>query len=133
LQKFPARTFTVETALDFSHAQPGEEAGLIVAGETSMVLALEKTASGTQLILRSDSAKKVLQSGVADIVRLLVAVEDGGRCTFSFAFADGPIPVNEILQAKKGVWIGAKAGLYSVRRQKSQSPGHADFDYFRFK
>ena len=32
LQKFPARAFTVETALDFSGAQPGEEAGLIVAG-----------------------------------------------------------------------------------------------------
>jgi len=133
LQKFPAPAFSVETALDFSHAQPGEEAGLVIAGESSMVLALEKTPTGTQLILRGDSAKKILQSGAPDIVRLRVAVAEGGRCAFSYAFADGPIPIEEIFQAKKGVWIGAKVGLYSVRRQKSQPAGHADFDYFRFK
>ncbi len=133
LQKFPARAFTVETALDFSHAQPGEEAGLIVAGESSVVLALEKTAAGTQLILRNDSGKKVLQSGVPDSIRLQATVEDGGRCTFSFAFAEGLVPVSETFQAKKGVWIGAKVGLYSVRRQEPESAGHADFDYFLFK
>ena len=133
MQKFPARTFTVETALDFSHAQPGEEAGLVVAGESSMALALEKTDSGTQLILRTDTVKKVLQSGAADVVRLRVAVEDGGRCTFSFAFAGGFIPANDTFQAKKGVWIGAKVGLYSVCCQKGRDVGHADFDYFRFQ
>jgi len=133
LQKFPARAFTVETSLDFSHAQVGEEAGLIIAGEASAVLALEKTSAGTQLILRTDSAKKIVQTGVPNIIRLLVTVEDGGRCVFSFSFVDGPIPVDETFQAKKGVWIGAKVGLYSVCRQQNPSPGHADFDFFRFK
>jgi beta-xylosidase len=133
LQKFPARAFTVEASLDFSHAQIGEEAGLIIAGESSAVLALEKTVSGTQLILRTDTAKKVLRTGVPETIRLIVTVEDGGRCTFSFSFVDGPTPVGQIFHAKKGVWIGAKVGLYSVRRQKSESAGYADFDYFRFK
>ena len=133
LQKFPARTFTVETELDFSQAQFGEEAGLIIAGEASAVLALEKTEHGTHMIFRTDTAKKLLQTGVPDIVRLLVTVEEGGRCTFSVSLADGPIPISENFQAKKGVWIGAKVGLYSVRRQKAEPAGHADFDYFRFK
>ena len=133
LQKFPARSFTVETSLDFSQAQPGEEAGLIVAGESSMALVVEKTAFGTQLILRHDSGKKVLQTSVPDTIRLQVTVEEGGRCAFSFAVVDGPVAIDERFPAKKGVWIGAKVGLYSVRRQKGQSAGHADFDYFRFK
>src|SRR6185312_6203123 len=133
LQKFPARAFIVETSLDFSHAQPGEEAGLVVAGESSMALALEKTASGAQLVLRNDSAKKILQSSVSDLIRLQVTVEDGGHCKFSSSVADAPTYVSEIFQARKGVWIGAKVGLYSVRHQKNQPAGHADFDHFRFK
>jgi beta-xylosidase len=133
LQKFPARAFAVETFLDFSHSQPGEEAGLIIAGECSLALAMEKTASGTQLVLRSDSGTKILQSGSADKIRLQVIVEDGARCTFGFAVVDGPLTADEKFQATKGVWIGAKVGLYSVRRKKNQPIGHADFDYFRFK
>jgi beta-xylosidase len=133
LQKFPAHAFTVETSLDFSAAQPGEEAGLVVAGESSAALALENTGSGKQLILRIDSAKKILRTGLPEVIQLRVTVEYGGRCTFSFATVDGPIVIDEKFEAKKGVWIGAKIGLYSVRRHDNQPAGHADFDYFRFK
>jgi beta-xylosidase len=133
LQKFPARAFMVETALDFSAAQPGEEAGVIVVGESFAAFALEKTDSGAHLVLRINGVKKTIRAGIPDIIQLRVAVEEGGRCRFSFAIVDGPISIDETFQAKKGVWIGAKIGLYSLRRHKNQPAGHADFDYFRFK
>jgi beta-xylosidase len=133
LQKFPARAFMVETALDFTAAQPGEEAGLIVAGESFAAIALEKSESGTQLVLRIDGVKKILRAEMPETVQLRVAVEEGGRCRFSFATVEGPISIDETFQAKKGVWIGAKIGLYSLRWYRNQPAGHADFDYFRFK
>jgi hypothetical protein len=133
LQKFPARAFTVETALDFTAAQPGEEAGLIVAGESFAAFVLEKTDSGVHLVLRIDGVKKIIRAGMPDIIQLRVALEDGGRCRFSFVTVDGPSSIDETFQARKGVWIGAKIGLYSLRRHKNQLVGHADFDYFRFK
>ena len=34
--------------------------------------------------------------------------------------------------ARKGVWIGAKVGLYSQKRHQHKPSGHADIDYFRF-
>jgi hypothetical protein len=64
---------------------------------------------------------------------LQIAVEDGGRCRFSFATVDGPIPVDGTFQAKKGVWIGAKVGVFSLKRRTDEAAGHADFDYFRFR
>jgi len=132
LQKFPARAFTVETSLDFSHAQPGEEAGLIVAGQSFAALALEKTESGHQLILNIDGAKTVVRSGLPGAIHLRVAVADGGRCHFSFVSAGETVALPETFLAKKGVWIGAKIGLYSLAHRKNQPAGHADFDYFRF-
>ena len=67
-----------------------------------MALTLEKTGTGTHLILRTDSAKKVLQSDVPDNVRLQVAVEDGGRCTFSFALVDATHSSQRNIPSKKG-------------------------------
>ncbi len=133
LQKFPARAFTLETSLDFSSARPGEEAGVIVAGQASAALAIQKTDSDIQLVLNFDGAQTVVRTVVTEVVQLRVTVADGGRCTFSFSTVDGPIALPETFQATKGVWIGAKIGLYALTRRKNQPPGHADFDYFRFK
>jgi hypothetical protein len=58
---------------------------------------------------------------------LRVMVGDGGLCRFSFADSVGSWrELPETFQSKQGVWIGAKAGLYSIGH------GHADFDHFRF-
>jgi beta-xylosidase len=132
LQKFPARAFTVETSLDFSAAQPGEEAGLIVAGESFAALSLERMSSDTQLVLRINGARKVIREKMPDAIQLRVAVADGGRCAFSFVTTAGPVTVDENFQATKGVWIGAKVGLYSMKHLKAAPSGHADFGYFRF-
>jgi beta-xylosidase len=132
LQKFPARNFTVETFLEFAPEQVGEEAGLIVAGDSCAAFALEKTDDGNQLVLRIDAVQKFLQPNMPNTVQLRVAVADGGLCRFSYSTADGFVSIPQTFQAWKGVWIGAKVGLYSVKRQKAGATGHVDVDYFRF-
>jgi beta-xylosidase len=132
LQKFPARSFTVETLLEFEPQQPEEQAGLIVTGGLFASLALERKSAGNQLVMRINGVTKFVRDNMPSAVRLRVAVRDGGLCEFSFATSDGFETIRETFLAQKGVWIGAKVGIYSVKHSSHGAAGHADFDFFRF-
>jgi beta-xylosidase len=132
LQKFPARTFTAETLLHFSPQQAGEEAGLIITGASSASLAIERTDFGNQIVLRIDGVPQVTQANVPTVVRLRVTVKDGGLCKFSFADRNGFETFPLTFTARKGGWIGAKVGVYSLKRQDIAPAGHVDINYFRF-
>lgn len=132
LQKLPARTFVVDTLLEFAPEQIGEETGLIVTGQAYAALAIEKTNSGNQLVLRIDGERKFSRLTTPNALRLRVSVLDGGLCLFSFAEAGDFVDIPHSYQAQKGVWIGAKVGLYSVKRAEKAPAGHVDVDYFRF-
>ena len=132
LQKFPARTFRVETSLEFSPKQIGEEAGLIIAGKAHATLALEHRDSGIYLILRFNGVEKFTRRVEQKAIPLAVTVNDGGLCTFGFGENGNSTAVSPTFAARKGVWIGAKVGLYSIKRNASAPSGHADFFYFRF-
>jgi beta-xylosidase len=132
LQKFPARSFTVEALLEFAPEHMGEEAGLIVAGQNYASLGVEKTDSGNQLVLSIEGERKFSKPATSSAVRFRVTVRDGGSCLFSFAEAGDFMEIPHSYQAQKGVWIGAKVGLYSVKRIEGVPAGHVDVDYFRF-
>lgn len=132
LQKFPARSFTAETLLHFSPQQTGEEAGLIVTGESFATLAIEKKDFGDQITLRIDGVPQIVQTNVSAILRLRVTIKDGGLCQFSFADRNGFMKFPATFAARKGAWIGAKVGLYSLKRLDTSPSGHVDINYFRF-
>lgn len=134
LQKFPARTFTIETLLDFGPKRTSEEAGLIVCGESFATLALEKNDLNNRIVLRIDGVEKFCHDNAANTVRFRTVVKDGGLCIFSFAFGRDPdfTTISQTFSARKGFWIGAKVGLYCVKRFTNQPAGHVDVDYFRF-
>lgn len=131
LQKFPARSFTVETLLEFMPQQAGEASGLIVAGESCATLALERMDTHSQLVLRINGVQKFALENLTGAVRLCVAVKDGGLSQFSFATCDTLVTIPSAFPAQKGKWIGAKVGLYSLRRLNSESAGYADVGYFK--
>jgi beta-xylosidase len=132
LQKFPARSFTAETSMEFFPHQHGEEAGLVVAGESSAALALERNEFRNQLVLHMDGNREVIHDSVPHNPILRVIVTAGGLCRFSFATNGNFVEVPRTFAARKGVWIGAKVGLYSRKRLVTGPSGFADFDYFRF-
>ncbi len=132
LQKFPARTFRVETDLDWSPGRPGEEAGLIVSGVPSASLGLHRTASGNRLILQINGQEVFGCDINGDRIRLRVEIQDGGACHWSYATTGGFIPLPQPFQARPGVWIGAKVGLYTRQSGGAAGSGFADFGYFRF-
>jgi beta-xylosidase len=133
LQKFPARSFAIETLLEFAPKQIGEEAGLIITGESFATLSLQKNNSGNQLVLRINGIQKFVHDNTPSLVKLRVAVKNGGLCIFSFAVENNFVTIPETLQAQKGVWIGAKVGLFSLKRVENTVAGHVDADYFHFE
>lgn len=132
LQKFPAPGFTVETSLDFSPCQEGEEAGLIITGQSWAAISLRRTGGRNQLWLRRDDTEAMLLADAGGQLRLRAAVNLHGTCRFSFALAGEFTTVPDTFIATKGVWIGAKTGIFATGRAANGDGGHADFDYFRF-
>jgi beta-xylosidase len=132
LQKFPARSFNFETLLEFSPGQLGEEAGLVVTGQSCAALALQHTDTGHQLVLQVDGVQKFVREGVPGAVQLRVEVREGGSCTFHFALDGRWVEIPHVYPARQGTWMGAKVGLYALKRQSPTSTGYAEFDYCRF-
>ena len=133
LQKFPASTFEVETMIEFAPTADGEEAGLVIMGRTHMALAIRRTNGANQIVVCENGTNRVIDIARGNLIKLRVAVEEGGRCRFSFACAGAELKtVPDTFQASAGIWIGAKAGIYCVARNGSAG-GYADFDYFRFQ
>jgi beta-xylosidase len=132
LQKFPARSFAVETKLEFSPGAVGEETGLVVMGHKHAAVCVRQTGQGAQVIFRKNGHDHPLEIVSAKILRFRVEVRDGGLCHFSFAVGEGNFTrIREIFQAQRGAWLGAKVGIYSLQPGRN-SPGCSDFDYFRF-
>jgi beta-xylosidase len=132
LQKFPARSFMAETLLEFFPDQTNEETGLIVTGEIFTSLALQKTSLGNRVIMRMNGVQKIILEDAPDMIKLQVTVQDGGLCTFSYVADEKAVPIPEVFAARKGVWIGAKLGLYSLKRLETAPSGYVDIKYFRF-
>jgi beta-xylosidase len=132
LQKFPARSFTVETELYLFPAQEGEEAGLVVSGEKTALFGLRYEGGKNWLVLRLNNDVQQLHCLASPVVKLRVEVHDGGRCSFHFAEANGLISLPQTFQATKGKWIGAKIGLYAIKPDGTSEAGHAEFDSLRF-
>lgn len=132
LQKFPARSFNVETALVLRPMQCGEEAGLVVIGESYASLGVLHDGRKNWIILNTIGGQKRLFETNLNTFKLQVTVESGGKCTFKFAANNKSISVLQPFQATKGKWIGAKVGLYSIKRVVNAPAGWVDIDYFRF-
>jgi beta-xylosidase len=140
LQKFPAPAFTATTALDFSGARVGDEAGLIVFGYSYAWLGLRHTSAGRQLVqithLDAHQSPAPIESAslaaTAAQVRLRVTVSADAKCRFAYSF-DGHAftAFGSEFQATVAKWVGAKVGLFASAASASATPGHADFDYFR--
>ncbi|RPI02628.1 MAG: hypothetical protein EHM64_13650 [Ignavibacteriae bacterium] len=63
---------------------------------------------------------------------LRVHVETDAVCRWSYSI-DGKdfISVGTTFTARKGLWIGAKIGLFAVSPEKENSSGRADYDWFK--
>jgi beta-xylosidase len=140
LQKFPAPEFTVTTKVTFTPRTDDEETGLIVMGLDYAYVSVKKRPEG--LVVSETIVKDAEKGGqgqasstaplMSNTFYLRVKVSRAGVCNFSYS-ADGATfsSIGAPFTARQGKWIGAKVGLFAVRRGKTRETGYADFDWFR--
>jgi beta-xylosidase len=132
LQKFPARSFTVETLLDCSGLQIGGEAGLVVMGRAHAALAIRRNEDSFQIVFRNNGSEQFQQKMPMSEITLRLRVGDSGICEFSFKMKSDYVSVPQKFQASVGEWIGAKTGIYCLKSDGLKPDGYAEFRYFRF-
>jgi beta-xylosidase len=161
-QKFPAPNFTATTKLTLSTFTPDEEAGLIVTGIDYAYLSLKKNQDGLMVFfnkcLNAESGNpeqtsvgikvqnstayfrvnvKNIKPGGTDFLKYNNAEnspEGNSLCTFSYSFDNVNYQiVDDPFAAKKGKWVGAKVGIFAIRKGKTYETGYADFDWFRIE
>jgi beta-xylosidase len=140
LQKFPAPSFTVTTAINFHPELTGERSGLVVMGRQWAFLALTKMKDGLQLGMFTgeyfQGYDKTQQIESTDIIQstcyLRVHVDEKAVCTFSYSLNGKDFNnIGKEFESVPGTWIGAKVGLYNINPNIEDSKGYADFDWFR--
>ena len=122
-----------ETILEFAAEKSGVEAGLVIAGRTCAALAMRRAGDKNQIVFRHGEKDEVLREISGGQITLRVTVADGGLCEFSFAELNHFVSVPQKFQATAGTWIGAKTGIYTLKRDSENSADHADFKCFRFR
>ncbi len=143
MQKFPAPAFTATTKVKFTPNKHGTRTGLVVMGKDYACLSMTATESGYSLsqIACTDAHKgsreKVLEETTLSentvYLRVTVSAPEA-TCEFSYS-ADGKTfhSLGKPFEAKPGIWIGAKVGLFCIRQQDVPNGGYADFDWFRIE
>ena len=65
---------------------------------------------------------------------LRVSVRDTVLCKFSYSIDNRQFhEVGTPFKAREGGWIGAKVGLFMVRRNNTNDAGSIDVDWFRIE
>lgn len=142
LQKFPAPSFTATTKITANPKLVNERSGLVVMGRKWAYLAFNKLEDGLELGMYKGTFDKHIDvtkqieavPAESNTAYLRVDVDTTGACSFSYSF-DGEKyqSIGEDFQARPGVWIGAKVGLFNVNPNMKQSDGYMDAEWFRVK
>jgi len=142
LQKFPAPSFTITTKITFNPDQIEEKSGLVIMGKEWAFITLTKTNNGMQIGMYTgtyfrgyDKTEKIESIDVQEnTCYLKVQVDCQAICSFSYSFTgDNYLPIGSKFTAMKGIWIGAKVGLFNVNPNITSSKGYADFDLFKIE
>lgn len=140
-QKFPSEVFTVTAKVILSGLLIGEKAGISVFGMDYCYLYAERNTNGYSLSItecynaNKNGKEKVIESVLLnnDEIEFKIEVKAGAICYFSYS-SDGISykKIGDQFTAKKGMWVGAKIGLFSIAVNNSPQTGFAEFDYLRF-
>jgi beta-xylosidase len=142
LQKFTSPAFTATAKITFEAHLDGEKTGLIIMGMDYAYIAVHKENGllyvDQSVCVNADKKMPEIQSIPVKITSnrffLRVKVTSGAVCNFSYS-EDGEEfkVIGRAFIAKPGRWIGAKAGMFCVRKGTTNDAGYADIDWFRIE
>lgn len=143
LQKFPAPAFTATTKITFTPRGPGSRAGLVVMGKDYAGLSISESENGlalSQIICpgahlggRETVHEETMLTHNTAYLRVSVTAPDAA-CRFSYSVDQKSFhSLGPPFKARPGIWIGAKVGLFCIRKPDGRNGGYADVDWFRIE
>ncbi len=161
-QKFPAPSFSAVTKCTFTARTDDEETGLIISGIDYAYISVKQTPNGlvvgqTTCIdaehskpeRKSETVKIKSNTFYLKVVLNNISPSDEeykkfniaenskyGNAVCKFSYSEDGVNYTSIgdpFFAKKGKWVGAKVGLFAIRKGKTYETGYADYDWFRIE
>ena len=139
-QKFPAPEFRNTVKLDVSNLKTEEETGLLIYGIDYASVVVKKKDGGFVLEQRVclDAEKNIPETVIEQvkfsdpIILLRSETRKEGVTTFLYS-KDGDRfqTIGKDFTAREGKWVGAKSGLYALKRKETGMSGYALYDWFR--
>jgi hypothetical protein len=83
----------------------------------------------------NDGTKKIDSAAVSQNYSYLKAdVDNNADCSFSFSINGIDFkPLGNKFKAVKGMWIGAKVGVFHINPNITESKGYSDFEWIKFE
>jgi len=140
MQKLPAETFEVTTAVHLNARATGDAIALVVLGLDYAEIRLSRTDNGWRLeqVTRRNAdtdGQASIGSAVAGTSAMQLRVSiTAGKAEFSYS-PDGARfqTLGEPFTLREGRWVGAKFGLIATRAAGSEPGGSADVDWVRVR
>lgn len=132
LQKFPAREFVVDTAIELPSGHADCRAGLVVLGGNHVALDIHR--QGARLRLRLLTPTEIQGEAWLTLdgpIDLRLVVRSGGGCRLGWLEQGLFHQLGPEFFVRAGVWVGAKFGLYCTSANPIDLSGHADFSWVR--
>ncbi|SFP65316.1 glycoside hydrolase family 43 protein [Salibacterium halotolerans] len=137
-------SMTVQAAMEFQPAQPGETAGLLLLQNHNYQFRLEygefPDGRGIRVVKRTDGEEQVLGRMACDGKRLVLKVTARGQ-SYSFFAGDGEDSMDPVAEDADGRilstdmaggFTGAYIGMFTSSNGR-ESSNHADFDWFCYE
>lgn len=141
LQKLTAPAFVATTKLELHTNAEGERAGLVIMGNSSTFICLEKGPERNRIAVYEskkgsrNSLPPIELAGENTDVNAIwfnVKVYDDATCSYAYSI-DGKqyTEIGSRFKVEQGGWIGAKVGIFCLDPHIIKSKGYADFDFFQ--
>lgn len=136
LQKVSHLNFAVKTKCKLNLVNDGDEVGFTVFGREYAYICVVRRGGQNYLEIRKgkvggDSDETLAKSQPYDenyvTFQMSAKYEERNKLTYKFTF--GKVAFTHKFYATKGVWTGAKIGIYA--RANTQSKGYGTFKFFR--
>jgi beta-xylosidase len=138
-QKLPADSFVATVKLRFKGHHPGEQFTMIMLGKDYASLSLRKQNDGTEVWWqecanadKGQPEKTALLGKLKGEVAYMRIVMHGDQ-SFEMGYSEDGwnfTDAGKRVVSKPGMWVGAKMGMYFIRKNITNDAGYADVDWW---
>ena len=140
-QKVVCPEFVAETKMDFAKMEVSSKSGMLIVGGEYASMCIERSENEIDIIyLESKGEDKNQTENIIERIPCKAVNEVYFKMEFTsdevctFYYSINGVDWNKAIKSfspKKGTWVGAKIGVFSISDGLNERSGYADFEYFK--